>query len=395
MVNTVLLSFLTLVSFDARAASDADIATASGLEIYDMSLEQQRHKCRDLQVGEKRKVLEPAPYKSTAARYGYFSGYDVTRVSEKKYKVHFPVVFISGKTHTDPSLEKLNTPAEIDLKTDQDHRGRVQKCLSSKNHLLKDKNGTQLELSIDNSYSEARKNSGVVHTIQIEGTQHRSNSYNYAQNIDCPTIIHELLHLAGLCDEYQEYDQITGALKNAKGSVIDPQKLGFNVKPEITTKKYDCRASPKLNTAMSDANTALSVTHPQRGWCSCNESECTLDSDYKLKFKDGYAITSSPIECPPGYEKSQLNKAEGAFFGVAPENLHYLKNLPPKMLFYLGPAKTLTPLAPAHIRHIVSPGCIEKNRKYYRCSSLAYESSVENGCGSQTRDCLKDDSWLD
>ncbi len=42
--------------------------------------------------------------------------------------------------------------------------------------------------------------------IRIAPPKVRAQSDSYPQDVDCKTIVHEVLHLTGLVDEYKEYD---------------------------------------------------------------------------------------------------------------------------------------------------------------------------------------------
>lgn len=74
----------------------------------------------------------------------------------------------------------------------------------------------------------------------------RSNAANYAHDVGCPTIVHEILHLVGLCDEYAG---------EGDGRI--------------------CRAVPKQNNVMADTFQAFSASVPRRVTCECNTPECT------------------------------------------------------------------------------------------------------------------------
>lgn len=85
----------------------------------------------------------------------------------------------------------------------------------------------------------------------------RSNSANYGHDIGCPTIVHEVLHLVGLCDEYP--GEGDGKL---------------------------CRAVPKQNNVMSDTFEAFNTSVPRRITCECNAEACTasLSQPGRLEF---------------------------------------------------------------------------------------------------------------
>ena len=57
--------------------------------------------------------------------------------------------------------------------------------------------------------------------VSIVSAYHRFGAVKYASDIDCPSIVHEVLHLTGLCDEYKEMsngfytDPETGEVKGS------------------------------------------------------------------------------------------------------------------------------------------------------------------------------------
>lgn len=87
-----------------------------------------------------------------------------------------------------------------------------------------------------------RKNNVTIdHSANV-----RSNAANYGHDIGCPTIVHEVLHLVGLCDEYP--GEGDGKL---------------------------CRAVPKQNNVMSDTFEAFNASVPRRVSCECTTDACT------------------------------------------------------------------------------------------------------------------------
>lgn len=394
----IFLSFFNFLSAGSDTTSSAygrsteiKSANESGLERYENFLEEQTYKCQELKIGETRRVSEYTPS-------GIYALYNLTRMSEKKYKVTLPIIFMSGDTHNDPRLEKLNTAEDINKFTDQTYRARVKKCLSETNNLLKDSNGMSLELSINDSAEETRKlnKNQLLAFISIQEPNYRSNAFNYSQNIDCAVIVHELLHLTGLCDEYKEHTKVTGAPKNSTGKIIDPKSLGYKIAPEITTTDFDCRTHPTRNTIMNNHTQSLAQNDLlQTGACICPTQNCSLDAKSENVFKDGYVITEKPVACPPGYTWLSTEQPSSYSMSMNSSQLSMLRLSPSFFLLVFKKINIDPPLATAHTRHIINPGCREKNKRYYRCSSDAYQSSVSKGCGTQVRDCNKDDSWLD
>ncbi len=88
-----------------------------------------------------------------------------------------------------------------------------------------------------------------VHSVRVEftgtnGAQFRSHSEAWAQNLDCPTMIHELFHLAGAPDLYPE--RWRGYNRNAATSEL----VYTETTPDLPW--YNCRRFGPVNGLMRD-----------------------------------------------------------------------------------------------------------------------------------------------
>ena len=108
-------------------------------------------------------------------------------------------------------------PLTMEFSVDEDYNGnipesevanhymnRVQKCMEQASQKMLGPNGEQVQIVINKpkKIKEACNNSNVK-KIKIGSSAYRSHSKKYEADIDCPTITHEVLHLLGLCDEYE------------------------------------------------------------------------------------------------------------------------------------------------------------------------------------------------
>jgi hypothetical protein len=83
---------------------------------------------------------------------------------------------------------------------------RVRSCLDAARPGLRGPNGEQLSL-IAVTPQQAREMGAISPPpipITITAPRGRGNAQLYASDFNCDTILHELLHFAGLCDEYRE-----------------------------------------------------------------------------------------------------------------------------------------------------------------------------------------------
>ncbi|MBY0518686.1 MAG: hypothetical protein K2P81_17380 [Bacteriovoracaceae bacterium] len=120
---------------------------------------------------------------------------------------------------------------------------RVQKCISEVTPYMKGANGNILNLQVLSGKELSQIPASErprLNNISIQGPNTRSNSGSYEANVDCPTITHEVLHLLGLCDEY-----------------------------DGTGDGYTCRAAPKVASIMSSQNAAFEKAVPKTFNCEC------------------------------------------------------------------------------------------------------------------------------
>ena len=152
--------------------------------------------CSELEPGETKTV-----YSDTSLNYSY----PLKKDSEGNYVIVFPMRLYADKDY-DGSVSKEEAPNY--------YMNEVQKCLADANQKMLGPNGEKLKIQIEAPSNESNNNSNqtprcrenLTYTryIAIGSKDHRSNVEKYESDIDCPTIVHEVLHLTGLCDEYTE-----------------------------------------------------------------------------------------------------------------------------------------------------------------------------------------------
>jgi len=190
------------------------------------------NECAPMAVGTWRKVAGFAPH-GTPMNYSLVQAPDKVRV----------VLNIDFKP-ANPAAPGPVTPALM--------MERSRACMQAVSGLIKAPNGQPMEFDLltpseaDRLPASVRPASASV-TIEHSATGGyiRSHSTNYASDVGCPTIVHEVLHLVGLCDEYPG----------------EPDG-------------YTCRASPARNNLMSDTFEAFSTSVPRTVTCQCKDEEC-------------------------------------------------------------------------------------------------------------------------
>ncbi len=114
----------------------------------------------------------------------------------------------------------------------------------------------------------------VVIAIQSKGG--RANSASYPADIKCPTVMHELMHLAGLCDEYKE--TVNGMLTNTKTG--ETYRVNNENKDNIGKEGYKlstdynhCRSISTKPSLMSNQYEVINSIYPTTLECNCGNPE--------------------------------------------------------------------------------------------------------------------------
>ena len=151
-----------------------------------------KQSCSDYKIGEERQFII-TPFQSVILHYVH---YRIKRESAKHYKA-----FVVMEFSPDSSSYK-SSPVPGDQVHDY-YIGRVRDCLSRANPRMKGQNGETLEIVIE----DARQVDSCMpkRLIQVGYSPDRISSTTYYQNnIGCVAIVHEVIHLLGLWDEYKK-----------------------------------------------------------------------------------------------------------------------------------------------------------------------------------------------
>ena len=143
--------------------------------------------CGSLEEGEEKRV-----YSGTKLNRSY----DVQRESDGTYSIPLSLKFSAGE----------NYDGDVQKEQVHDHyMNRVQKCMDKANEKMLGPDGEKLKILIKNPEKQDKNNcKNKTKEIKISSKYQRSYATEYRSNIDCPTILHEVLHLLGLCDEYKD-----------------------------------------------------------------------------------------------------------------------------------------------------------------------------------------------
>ena len=160
------------------------------------------HDCSEYQPGEEREFYPTD-----------FSGYKVKKEADGNYTVSIAMEFSSHylrkawessrdmyRNNTLPSSHIFDS-ASYQNQVHNLHMQKITECIDRANVKMLGPNGEQLNIVI----TDGKKDTCTPkHYIQIHRYLDRANSANYPEDIDCPTMAHEVLHNAGLVDEYKE-----------------------------------------------------------------------------------------------------------------------------------------------------------------------------------------------
>lgn len=308
-------------------------------------------KCRELPVGGRRQVSESNKTSPTGVK----SNYLIHRKSKNSYEIQIPLNIYDdnfrGAVAKLFGLSKTATEAEMEK--------AIKYCTSHFSNYLKGPSGERV--SIKPILSKDKKSIwhwGLETDVSIKDPNYRSHSKAYESDIDCQTILHELLHLTGLVDEYQEND-------NAERS-----KSG---------KLYDCRALGPDESIMSDQHMGFAL------------AKATKESEGEKVFKVSAEVCGKRLNPPPDLSETCLWYTNEKFIfrnhvqikdfllRESSRRLDFDPAVPLKVRFrkveQLEEIKPYSPLLPAHFRAMIYPGCKRKNSLYYKCAKFAYKTS--------------------
>jgi hypothetical protein len=254
--------------------------------------------CQELDIGETKINNNPSYESKTSVEMNYA----LERKSPTKYQATLALDFNLDK-ELYPDIKQ--TPEEL--------LTSVQKCMEFSSSYFKGPDGKSIDVKIISPSQQASlpklKQPPIV-KIGMQGKYGRANSHSYTENIDCPTITHEVLHLMGLVDEYHE--SVLGNYVNTttgkrytdedKWKASDDYNPGQSIKFE--TAYNQCRSKSSSPSVMSGQDTVFNNTVQTANQCSCVTSKLCEDimSEANQNIKDIYL--SLPLQS--SYDKQLL-----------------------------------------------------------------------------------------
>ena len=231
--------------------------------------------CKKLNPGEQKTMYASSPFYKRLEKYAKKTHYTVKRETDGTYTLPLYLRFIARSDYDGPyAKEEVN----------REYKQRARKCLSQANKRMTF-NGQKIKILIQD-FEKGTDGRDLKKSIFIASKYNRSNMLIYKSGIDCSIMIHEILHLYGLCDEYHEVksgfytDVRTGEIKNFQ-SKKPPENT-----PLSSVSKFDCRVirhgSIMGNNLIKWENTDESLLEPDHvskllyGTCESNKkiNEC-------------------------------------------------------------------------------------------------------------------------
>lgn len=314
--------------------------------------------------------------------------YAIFRAEEKRYEIYFNLDIQVPEPH--------QKNIDRDHQATQNLRGRIENCLRSANDFLYDNEGTKVNLKIWSRANEVTPEPPPIR-IRLVPNNVANFSIQYKTDISCGTLVHELFHLAGLVDEYDEWRS-----KEFIHSSFFSEELASAQKGSPA---FECRIKGYDQSIMADyARLDFTISQLEKGYeilgfCTCDiaEAECLAKERAKL------AKTKFPTACPAGFLRDQPNQSAAKIL-FPDSNQNAKMNIPSHQSgFYLlrkllrADIKPLPFLKPAHLRHLIHPNCEQFNESYYACARFAYLSSKDGPqgkCPTLPVEC-NPQSWLD
>lgn len=151
--------------------------------------------CSELSIGQTKLVNYEHSESPTSLEHKYI----IERVGTNEYKLKLNLKF----------QENTLWPME-NSELDKTIRRNINNCLDEINPRLKGPDNVSLNIEILEPNSENKKKYKKIESvITVSDTPvKREHSHFYSLQSSCPVIIHELLHLMGLVDEYTEITNI-------------------------------------------------------------------------------------------------------------------------------------------------------------------------------------------
>ncbi|MCY4512782.1 MAG: hypothetical protein OXB86_03755 [Bdellovibrionales bacterium] len=252
--------------------------------------------------------ISPGKQKRVSSGTGFDREYTIRREKDGSYSAVLNLQFVAAENY------KGSVPKE---KVPSHYRDKVQKCLKKANKKMLGPKGEKLRIVLEERSSSSSSCPEPAEVIEIVPAGPISYYNKYVSDIECPDIIHEVLHQTGLCDEYPTI---------RRGYIID-SKTGEPIE-------------------MIDSKSGK----PTKEIENVHAVNLTTDQDAVLKH-----------DCRVTQPNSLMARHYDRWNNV-----------------FLRKTKTTSLLTPRQFSAILYGDCKSRNQLFNECSQLAYKTSIED-----------------
>lgn len=323
--------------------------------------------CRELREGESLRVEQFAAQSATGLGRTYRISRDANdpQLFIVEFNLQFAALedaiveqFGSQLDGVDRTVKGALQPFSDQIRTEFVRRTR--QCFYTMRNRIRAHNGQRLELRLDYPTPQD-PDSPPESYIRIQSQSVRSSSTTWSRSIDCNTIVHEVLHLTGLCDGYSE-SLLTVQVAHPDGG---------------TASLYSCRSIEPEDSIMRDQS-GLNVTF--------EVLRCT-QSPRQAARPVSTAANPLPTTCSSGSTPKKMLMGRSEFNAmVAAENNRRRTGLTKTALpresvyFFHRELPAASMLYPAQMRLITQPFCTSTNQRYIECAQNARRTREVEGC---------------
>lgn len=224
--------------------------------------------------------LKPGDHKVFEQLHSNYYGtgdYLLKRKNDGNYQAVLNVKFKAGSGRLSP----------------QEMMNRSKNCLAKASPYMKGPKGELIELTVmsqDEINGLPRKQRPKGNVISIEGPNFGTNAASYAEDVDCDTITHEMLHLLGLCDEYEETRQKYGDMWNCRVVTKEPsimRELSVFNKAVPQNLSCDCKLMP-CSSIMKSSNEDVKKLYTAQTALS------VIDYRFRAQYCKNISLVSTP-----------------------------------------------------------------------------------------------------
>ncbi len=327
---------------------------------------------------------------------------------------------------------------------------RTKACLAEASPFMKGPTGELIELvAMDPAEISKlpRRQRPKENSISVEKADFGTNAAQYAESVKCPTIVHEVLHLMGLCDEYEETRSKYGDMWNCRVVTKAPsimRELAVYDRAVSKTNSCECNSQPCSVVMRSTNQEAIDIYTKQSAYdatdfrfrnkyCSVKSlptSSRLTDPGKPMVLKaqteksfifegrwviyspsaPNYAFTRNEFTCicPEGdsacmAEKSRVieniknpkrlsNCPTGTkLIGASAAKKVNTPSLQNNVLTFTSDPQLPSLLQPNHFFKILEGTCAGKSSGYQECADFAYKNNRSSSCNIPEK--CRDDSY--